>query len=133
MLDDISSRIHPGRTPGRLRSLRDLWSAKAAPKREGSWVNSFRLWLSLNALDATVTGLCLSLGMSEANPFLKMAALTHGTAPMLALKMALALLIGLLVWKRGPRRMKSALNMGMALILIANCILVSMPLWGLTA
>jgi hypothetical protein len=110
-----------------------LWARNAVPSREGSWVNSFRLWISLNAVDAIVTSLCLSLGMSEANPFLRIAAVTHGTAPMLGLKMLLALLIGVLVWKRGSRRMRTALNIGMALILIANCILVCKPLWSMNA
>ena len=129
MGDYLPIRMYPTQSPARLKSLRRFWARQAAPTRQASWVNSFKLWISLNALDATVTGLCLALGMSEANPFLKMAAVTHGDAPMLALKMTLALLLGVVVWKRGTRRMRSVLNIGMSLILIANSALIFRPLW----
>ena len=125
----LSTRMYPTQSPARLQSLRRFWARQAAPTRQASWVNSFKLWISLNALDATVTGLCLALGMSEANPFLKMAAVTHGNVPMLALKMTLALLLGIIIWRRGSRRLRSALNTGMALILIANSVLIFRPLW----
>jgi hypothetical protein len=85
----------------------------------------------LNIADMATTWLCLSRGMAEGNPFLKMAIATHGVGIMLVVKISLALLIGLLVWRRGPLRMRSALNLGMALVLIATCALVYRPFWSL--
>ena len=95
------------------------------------WSNSITLWILLNALDTAITWLCLSLGMSEENPFLEVAAQTHGEGFMLSGKMILALLIGVLLWRRGTRRMKGGLNLGMTLIVIMNCLLVGGPLWSL--
>jgi hypothetical protein len=85
----------------------------------------------LNVADMAITWLCLSRGMNEGNPFLKMALGVHGVAFMLILKMGLALLIGLLVWRKGSPLIKSALNLGLVLILIANCALVCRPFWSL--
>jgi Domain of unknown function (DUF5658) len=69
--------------------------------------------------------------MYEGNPFLKMVIATDGVGFMLVVKMSLALLIGLLVWRRGPPHMKSALNLGIALVLIVTCALVWRPFWSL--
>jgi len=96
------------------------------------WTNSITIWILLNALDTTITWLCLSLGMSEVNPFLKVAAQTHGDGFMLFGKMALASLIGVLVWRRGTHRLKGGLNLGMALIVITNCLFVGRTLWSLS-
>jgi len=96
------------------------------------WTNSITIWILLNALDVAITWLCLSLGMSEANPFLKVAAQTHGEVFMLFGKMALASLIGVLVWRRGTRRLKGGLNLGMALVVITNCLFVGRTLWSLS-
>jgi hypothetical protein len=85
----------------------------------------------LNIADMAITWLCLSRGMYEGNPFLKMAIAIHGVDFMLMVKMSLTLLIGLLVWRKGPLRVKSALNLGIALVLIANCALVCRPFWSL--
>jgi hypothetical protein len=35
------------------------------------------------------------------------------------------------VWRRGPLRMKSALNLGITIVLIATCALVCRPFWSL--
>jgi hypothetical protein len=69
--------------------------------------------------------------MHEANPFLKMALAIHGVYIMLMVKISLALLVGLLVWRRGPPLIKSALNLGLVLILITNCVLVWRQFWSL--
>ena len=69
--------------------------------------------------------------MHEGNQFLKMAIATHGVDFMLMVKMSLTLLIGLLVWGKGPLRVKSVLNCGLALVLLANCALVCRPFWSL--
>jgi len=95
------------------------------------WSNSLGAWLALNALDTLVTGLCLSRGMREANLFPHLAIETYGTGFMIAAKMGLALLVGILIWKLGPLHLRASLNVGMSLILIVNCILVGGPLWSL--
>jgi hypothetical protein len=97
--------------------------------RERHWTNSLALWLVLNALDSIVTWYTLSLGGHEANPALRLASYAHGDVIMLAVKMALALLIGLLVWRRGSRRLRGTLNLGMSLVVIANCTMVLQPIW----
>jgi hypothetical protein len=78
-----------------------------------------------------ITWLCLNRGMHEANPFLKMAIAIHGVYIMLIVKIILALLVGLLVWRRGPPHMKSALNLCICVVLITNCVLVWRPFWSL--
>ncbi len=114
---------------GRFRE----WSAATekimlSPRAE-HWTNSLTLWMALNALDSMTTWQALSLGGYEANPTLGLAAATYGDVPMLAGKMALALLIGILVWMRGPRRVKGLLNLGMTLVIITNCLLLLRPMW----
>jgi len=96
---------------------------------ERHWTNSLSMWLVLNALDSLVTWHTLSLGGFEANPALRLASYAHGDAIMLAVKMALALLIGLLVWKRGSPRLRGTLNLGMSLVIIANCAMLMLPTW----
>ena len=98
---------------------------------EAHWSNSFGAWLALNAIDTFVTWLCLSKGMLEANLFPKLAMVTYGRDFMMAAKMGLALLIGILVWKRSPSVFRGILNLGMAIILIVNCIFVGEQLWFL--
>ena len=115
-----------------LRSWSGVAERPVFSRDDRHWSNSIALWMSLNALDATITWLCLSLGMSEANQFLSIAAQTYGEGFMLITKMSLALLLGILVWRRGIRRMKGGLNLFMALIVILNCLLVWRPLWSLT-
>lgn len=108
-----------------LLGLARAWGAGAGrlllSPRDRHWTNSLPLWLALNALDSMVTWYTLSLGGYEANPVLRLAGHTHGDAAMLAVKMSLALLIGLLVWRRGSRRLRGTLNLGMSLVIIANC------------
>lgn len=118
-----------------LGSWKDGVERWVFPLEDEHWGSSITVWLLLNILDTGTTWLCLSLGMSEANPFLGLAAQTYSDGFMLLAKMSLALLLGILVWGRGGRRMKAGLNLGMALVVIANCVLVGRPLWllGLAA
>jgi len=96
---------------------------------ERHWTNSLALWVSLNALDSALTWQTVSLGGYEANPFLKLATQSYGDAFMLVMKMALALLFGVLVWRIGSRRFRSVLNLGMSLVVITNCIFLCRPMW----
>lgn len=107
------------------------WMKRLFSLDDNHWTNSFTLWMSLNIADMAITWLCLSLGMSEANPFLDMAIETHGVGSMPVVKISLALMIGLIVWRRGSLRMKGALNLGITLVLIVTCALVCLPLWSL--
>lgn len=113
-------------------SWRDVIERLVFSLDDRHWSNSITVWISLNALDTAISWLGLSLGMSEANRFLHLAAQTYGVGFMLIAKMSLALLLGILVWKRGSRRMKGSLNLGMASIVIVNCLLMWRPLWLLT-
>src|SRR4030042_4645798 len=106
------------------------WLERLFSVDDNHWSNSFTLWMSLNIADIAITWLCLSRGMSEGNPFLKIAMAIHGRGIMLAVKISLALLIGLLVWRRGPLHMRSALNLCMVLVLITTCALVCRTLWS---
>jgi hypothetical protein len=116
-----------------LLGLARAWGAGAGrlvlSPRERHWTNSLTLWLVLNAFDSAVTWYTLSLGGYEANPVLRLASYAHGDAVMLAVKMALALLIGLLVWRRGSRRLRGTLNLGMSLVVIANCAMLLQRVW----
>ncbi len=114
---------------GRFRAWSAATERITLSSRARHWTNSLALWLALNALDSMTTWQALSLGGYEANPTLGLAADTYGDAPMLAGKMALALLIGILVWMRGPCRLKGLLNLGMALVIITNCLLLLRPMW----
>lgn len=113
--------------------LARTWGAGAGrfvlSPRERHWTNSLPLWLTLNALDSMITWYTLSLGGYEANPVLRLVGYAHGDAIMLAVKMSLALLIGLLVWRRGSRRLRGTLNLGMTLVIIANCAMLLQPIW----
>ena len=100
-------------------------------KDERHWTNSFVLWISLNFMDAAITWYSLSLGAYEVGPFLRFAAQTHGDIWMLLIKMALALLFGILVWSKGSRRLKGILNTGMSLVVIVNCVFVCRMIWWL--
>ena len=93
------------------------------------WTNSFSLWIVLNCVDSAITWQILSLGGREINPFLNLIAQIYGDGGMLAGKMALAVLLGILVWRKGSRRMKSALNLGINLVVIVNCALLFRPMW----
>ena len=132
----MSRTTFPDRSPTISEELSNQESASPWLKRlfsldDNHWSNSFTLWMSLNIADMAITWICLSRGMSEANPFLKMAITTDGAGIMLMVKISLALLIGLLVWRRASLRIKSALNLGIALVVIANCALVWRPFWSL--
>ncbi|UCC59751.1 MAG: hypothetical protein JSV02_08385 [Dehalococcoidia bacterium] len=96
---------------------------------ETHWTNSFALWIVLNSVDSAITWRILSLGGSEVNPFLSLAAQTYGYDYMLAGKMMLAVLLGMLVWRKGSRRLKSTLNLGINLVVIINCCLLFQPMW----
>lgn len=113
----------------------DAWRAVAKRRvfgsKEGHWSSSLTVWLILNCLDAAITWLCLSEGMTEANPFLTLAIQTGGLSFMIAVKTSLALLLGILIWKRGNHLLNNALNVGMTLIVILNCLLVAIPFWSL--
>jgi hypothetical protein len=113
----------------------DAWREAAKRRvfgsKEGHWSSSLTVWLIFNCLDAAITWLCLSEGMTEANPFLTLAIQTGGLRFMIAVKISLALLLGILIWKRGNHLVNNVLNMGMAFIVILNCLLVAIPLWSL--
>lgn len=114
-----------------LDAWRDVVKKRVFDSKEGHWSSSLTVWLILNCLDAAITWLCLSEGMTEANPFLTLAIQTGGLRFMIAAKISLALLFGILIWGRGRHFLKSGLNLGMALIVIVNCLLVAGPYWSL--
>ena len=131
MIDEVSRHVPARPWSSRLRELGDGAERLVFSSGDRHWTNSFMLWISLNVVDAAITWQCLSIGGYEANPFLRLAALTHGDGLMLVGKLVLALLIGALVWRRGTRRLKGFLNLGMTLVLIANCVLICKWLWSL--
>ena len=114
-----------------LGAWRDAAERLVFSSNDRHWSNSITIWILLNALDTAITWECLLIGMREANPFLGLAAQTHGEGFMLLGKMVLALLLGVLVWRHGTRRLKGMLNLGMALVVITNCLLVGRALWML--
>ncbi|MDY6892361.1 MAG: DUF5658 family protein [Chloroflexota bacterium] len=95
--------------------------------------DSFALWLLLNSLDVAITWLGFLLGMQEGNPFLRIAADTYGPAIMLLMRITLAVLLGILVWKRESLtfNLKILLNTGMFVVILVNCVLVGVQLWHL--
>ena len=114
-----------------LDAWRDVAKRRVFSSKEGHWSSSLTVWLILNCIDAAITWLCLSEGMTEANPFLILAIQTGGLRFMIAVKISLALLIGILIWKRGNHLLNNALNVGMTLIVILDCLQVAIPFWSI--
>ncbi len=129
MIDQVSQQTQARQPFSRLRKWGDGAERLVLSPDNRHWTNSFILWLSLNILDCLTTWQCLAIGGYETNPFLQLAARTHGDGLMLAGKFTLAFLIGIMVWNRGSRRLKGLLNLGMTLVLITNCVLLCKPLW----
>jgi len=93
------------------------------------WTNSLALWITVNVVDSAITWISLSLGSYEAGPFLRFAAQNYGNDSVILVKMVLALLIGILVWKNGSYRLKGFLNLGMTAIALVNCIFLCRLMW----
>ena len=125
--DSKQSRSDPG-----LINLQS-WGFRAGrlflPSERDHWTYSFALSICLNTVDSAITWISLSLGAYEAGPFLRFAANTYGDDHMIAVKMLLALLLGILVWRKGSHRLKGILNLGMATIGIVNCVFLCRMLW----
>lgn len=129
MIEEVSQHIPARPWSSRLHDWGDGVERRIFSLDDRHWTYSFILWVSLNILDCATTWQCLLIGGYEANPFLRLAADTHGDGLMFVVKLTLALLLGAVVWRKGTRRLKGFLNMGMTLVLIANCVLVFKPLW----
>jgi hypothetical protein len=96
------------------------------------WTYSLVVWVLANLADCLITWQALSIGGYEANLFLRLAEQTYGDHYLYITKMSLALLLGIFVWGRVHWRVKGFLNLGMSMVVIANCTLLFQPIWQTT-
>ena len=84
-----------------------------------------RYWIVLNAMDAVLTGLAISLGALEANLILNLFAARIGIAGMLFVKTLMAISIGGVLWERGMFSALSKLNVAMIGVVIYNMLVIT--------
>lgn len=89
---------------------------------------ALRYWIGLNAADALVTAVAISLGAAEANPLLRLFALRLGMSGMLFVKALFAIALGGVIWQRGKVRMLTVMNYAMLVVLLFNMLMITYAL-----
>jgi len=79
-------------------------------------------WIGLNVIDALLAALAMALGGAEGNPLLGFLASYIGNHAMLMVKLALATIIGGILWRRGRLRVLTGLNYLMLLVIVYNVV-----------
>ncbi len=85
-------------------------------------------WIGLNAADAILTGLSVSLGAVELNPFLAAVASSFSIERMLLIKVLLAVALGGAMWRRGKRRILQIMNSAMVAVVMYNALIITYAL-----
>ena len=85
-------------------------------------------WIGLNAADALLTGLSLSLGAMEINPFLGSIAQALSLERMLLIKLLFAVAIGGALWNRRALRMMRVLNWALVAVVAYNALIITYTL-----
>ena len=80
-------------------------------------------WIGINAADALLTGMSLSLGGLEFNPFLGTIALALNLEQMLLIKVLLAVAMGGVLWQRSAFRTLRLLNWAMVMVVMYNALI----------
>ena len=84
-----------------------------------------RYWIGLNAIDAVLTGLAISLGALEANVILNLFAASIGITGMLFVKTLMAISIGGVLWERGMFIALNKLNIAMLGVVAYNMLVIT--------
>ena len=85
-------------------------------------------WIGLNAADALLTALSLSLGAMEINPFLGSIAQALSLERMLLIKLLFAVAIGGALWNRRALRMMRVLNWALVAVVAYNALIITYTL-----
>ena len=83
---------------------------------------ALRNWIGVNVIDAFLVALAMAMGGAEGNPFLGFLASYIGNHAMLMVKLALATIIGSILWQRGRLRILIGLNYLMLLVIAYNVV-----------
>ena len=84
-----------------------------------------RYWIGLNAIDAVLTGLAISLGALEANVILNLFAASIGITGMLFVKTLMAISIGGVLWERRMFSALNKLNIAMLGVVVYNMLVIT--------
>ena len=79
-----------------------------------------KVWLVFNGLDVVTTHLALQVGAVEANPLLGELKSTLGEAAGYALKLLLAVIVAVLLYRTGRAFLFKWLNTGLGLVVLFN-------------
>ncbi|MBI4338856.1 MAG: hypothetical protein HY680_02760 [Chloroflexi bacterium] len=86
---------------------------------------ALRYWIGLNAADALLTAVALSMGAMEGNPVLTLFALRLGIPGMLFVKALFAIALGGVIWQRGKVRMLMIMNYVMLAVILYNMLTIT--------
>ena len=89
---------------------------------------ALRYWIGLNAVDALLTGLAISLGATEANVLLNLLATSIGITGMLFVKTLMAISVGGVLWERRMFSTLSKLNFAMIAVVVYNMLVITYKL-----
>ena len=113
-----------------------LWPAQARPRAAEAprLPRALGLWMGVNALDVLLTFYLLGIGGAEGNPMLAFALAAGGAGSLLAVKLGLALVAGLVISRMGRLAMLGAASRLMSLVVVYNAGLLAYFHWqGLSA